>query len=79
VPSSFVEQHDRFFHGERISLVSLLEFAPHTQSGPLDVAAHHAAHERCVNPYTIGEFVPQRWIKFDVERNSAGASDLIRV
>jgi len=74
-----VEQHDRFFQRERINPISLLEFAPRAQSCPLDVAAHHAAHERRANADPIGEFAPQLRIKFDVERNRAGAADLIRV
>jgi hypothetical protein len=78
-PGGFAEQHDRFFHRERIDLVSLLEFAPRAQSCPLDVATHDAAHERRANADPIGEFAPQLRIKFDVERNSASAADLVRV
>jgi hypothetical protein len=71
--SCFAQQRDRFLDRERSGCIRLLKLAPHAQGVPLDVAAEDAANKRVAGAVTIGKLV------LDVERKSAGGTDLVRV
>lgn len=59
--------------------ISFVEFVPGAQSDPLNVTTQHTSHERRAQSDSLGEFAPQLWIKFDIERNGAATTNLVRV
>jgi hypothetical protein len=59
--------------------ISFVEFVPGAQSDPLNVTTQHASHEGRAQSDPLGEFAPHLWIKFDIERNGAAATNLVRV